>query len=59
MPVGFVGLGAMGYHMAGHMAKSHAQCLVWNRTGAKAGKKQVENSMCFYLKSFESNLKLT
>ena len=36
MPVGFVGLGAMGYHMAGHMAKSHAQCLVWNRTGAKA-----------------------
>lgn len=26
----------MGYHMAGHMAKSHSQCLVWNRTGSKA-----------------------
>jgi len=37
MQVGFVGLGAMGYHMAGHMAKCHGhQCLVWNRTEAKA-----------------------
>lgn len=31
--------GAMGYHMAGHMAKCHEhQCLVWNRTEAKAGR---------------------
>lgn len=31
--------GAMGYHMAGHMAKCHGhQCLVWNRTEAKAGR---------------------
>lgn len=36
MRVGFVGFGAMGYHMVGHMAKSHSQCLVWNRTKTKA-----------------------
>ena len=31
----FVGLGAMGYPMAGHLAKKY-QTLVWNRTFAKA-----------------------
>ena len=35
--VGFVGLGAMGYHMASHVARlSGRRCLVWNRTTSKA-----------------------
>lgn len=35
--IGFAGLGAMGYHMAGHIARMQGhQCLVWNRTIAKA-----------------------
>ena len=32
----------MGYHMAGHMAKSHSQCLVWNRTKTKAKMQQMQ-----------------
>ena len=32
----------MGYHMAGHMAKSHSQCLVWNRTKTKAEMQQMQ-----------------
>lgn len=35
--IGFVGLGAMGYSMAGHMARAPGySCLVWNRTRQKA-----------------------
>jgi len=35
--VGFVGLGAMGYHMASHIARLPGRrCLVWNRTASKA-----------------------
>lgn len=32
----FVGLGVMGYPMAGHLARAGHQVTVWNRTGAKA-----------------------
>ncbi len=34
--VAFLGLGVMGYPMAGHLAKAGHQVHVWNRTGAKA-----------------------
>jgi 3-hydroxyisobutyrate dehydrogenase len=34
--VAFVGLGVMGYHMAGHLAKAGHAVTVYNRTGAKA-----------------------
>lgn len=41
--VGFVGLGAMGYHMAGHMARAPGfRCLVWNRTKQTAEKHALE-----------------
>jgi len=32
----FLGLGVMGFPMAGHLAKAGHQVTVWNRTGAKA-----------------------
>ena len=32
----FLGLGVMGYPMAGHLKKSGHQVTVYNRTGAKA-----------------------
>ena len=32
----FLGLGVMGFHMAGHLARAGHQVSVWNRTGAKA-----------------------
>ncbi len=35
MNIAFIGLGAMGYPMAGHLAKEH-QVTVWNRTREKA-----------------------
>lgn len=31
----FLGLGVMGFHMAGHLAAKHHQVTVWNRTAAK------------------------
>ena len=34
--VAFIGLGVMGYPMAGHLAKQGANVTVYNRTGAKA-----------------------
>ncbi|MEH6694416.1 MAG: NAD(P)-dependent oxidoreductase [Hyphomonas sp.] len=34
----FLGLGVMGFHMAGHLARAGHQVSVWNRTGAKAAK---------------------
>jgi 3-hydroxyisobutyrate dehydrogenase-like beta-hydroxyacid dehydrogenase len=36
--VAFIGLGVMGYPMAGHLAKGGHQVTVYNRTSAKAGK---------------------
>jgi 3-hydroxyisobutyrate dehydrogenase len=35
MRIAFIGLGAMGYPMAGHLAKQH-EVVVWNRTAEKA-----------------------
>lgn len=35
MNIGFIGLGAMGFPMAGHLAKEH-HVIVWNRTREKA-----------------------
>ena len=35
MKIGFIGLGAMGFPMARHLAKEH-EVLVWNRTAEKA-----------------------
>ena len=32
----FLGLGVMGFHMAGHLARAGHQVSVWNRTGAKS-----------------------
>eukprot|EP00933_Yihiella_yeosuensis_P034357 TRINITY_DN27852_c0_g1_i1.p1 TRINITY_DN27852_c0_g1~~TRINITY_DN27852_c0_g1_i1.p1 ORF type:complete len:324 (+),score=82.92 TRINITY_DN27852_c0_g1_i1:74-1045(+) len=41
--IGFAGLGAMGYHMAGHMSRLPGhRCLVWNRSGDKAQKHAKE-----------------
>ena len=34
--VGFIGLGAMGLPMAGHLARAGLLCAVWNRSHAKA-----------------------
>lgn len=34
--VAFLGLGVMGYPMAGHLVKAGYEVTVWNRTGAKA-----------------------
>ena len=34
--VAFLGLGVMGYHMAGHLAKAGHDVTVYNRTGSKA-----------------------
>lgn len=36
MKVGFIGLGTMGFHMAGHLAKSNLAVQVFNRTASKA-----------------------
>ncbi len=38
MKLAFLGLGVMGYPMAGHLAKAGHQVTVYNRTGAKAQK---------------------
>ena len=36
MKISFIGLGAMGWHMAGHLPKLGHEVLVWNRSFAKA-----------------------
>lgn len=36
MKAGFIGLGAMGWHMAGHLARRELLGGVWNRTGTRA-----------------------
>jgi len=42
MKIGFIGLGAMGYPMARHLAKEH-DVLVWNRTREKAERHSREH----------------
>ena len=42
MRIGFIGLGAMGYPMARHLAKEH-DVVVWNRTREKAEKHSREH----------------
>ena len=42
MRIGFIGLGAMGYPMARHLAKEH-EVIVWNRTREKAEKHAREH----------------
>ena len=41
--VAFIGLGVMGYPMAGHVSAAGAQVRVYNRTGAKAEQWVAEN----------------
>ena len=38
MKVAFIGLGVMGYHMAGHLARAGHDVVVYNRTAARAEK---------------------
>ena len=42
MKTAFIGLGVMGYHMAGHLAKAGHDVTVYNRTTAKADKWAAE-----------------
>jgi 3-hydroxyisobutyrate dehydrogenase len=42
MRISFIGLGAMGYPMAGHLAKEH-EVTVWNRTTEKAARHAAEH----------------
>jgi 3-hydroxyisobutyrate dehydrogenase len=46
MKIAFIGLGAMGYPMAKHLAKHH-DVLVWNRTQEKAQKHAQEHGTTF------------
>jgi 3-hydroxyisobutyrate dehydrogenase len=41
MKIAFLGLGIMGYPMAGHLSK-HFETLIWNRTNAKAESHSIE-----------------
>src|SRR4051812_9037069 len=43
MKIGFIGLGAMGYPMARHLAKEH-EVIVWNRTKEKAERHAREHN---------------
>ena len=36
--VAFLGLGVMGYHMAGHLARAGHQVTVYNRTASKSAR---------------------
>ena len=42
--IAFIGLGVMGYPMAGHLARAGHKVSVWNRTGAKAQQWAAQNS---------------
>ena len=42
MKIAFIGLGAMGYPMAGHLARHH-EVTVWNRTGETAERHAAEH----------------
>ena len=59
--VAFIGLGTMGYPMAGHLAQAGHRVTVYNRTGAKAQKWVTEytgkaaatpmtSEVCFWVK---------
>ena len=48
--VSFLGLGVMGYHMAGHLSKAGYNVTVYNRTESKADK---------WLSEFKGNKELT
>ena len=48
--VSFLGLGVMGYHMAGHLSKNGYNVTVYNRTESKADK---------WLREFRGNKALT
>lgn len=41
LKIAFIGLGAMGWHMASHLPKLGHQVLVWNRTTSKADEHEV------------------
>lgn len=43
MKISFIGLGAMGYPMAGHLAAKGHQVTVWNRTGSIAARHASEH----------------
>ncbi|MGH8506687.1 MAG: NAD(P)-dependent oxidoreductase [Stenotrophobium sp.] len=45
MKAGFVGLGAMGWHMAAHLAERKLLGAVWNRTAATAEKFSAEHKV--------------
>ncbi len=42
MKAGFIGLGSMGWHMAGHLARKGLLAAAWNRSGDKAKKFAAE-----------------
>lgn len=42
---GFVGLGAMGWHMAGHLARAGHLAAVWNRSAARAQRFATEHGV--------------
>ena len=48
MKIAFIGLGAMGYPMARHLAKEH-EVVVWNRTREKAEKHAREHAFGLFL----------
>ena len=50
----FIGLGVMGYPMAGHLAKNGHQVTVYNRTSAKAEKWAAEHGGAFALTPAEA-----
>ena len=52
--VAFVGLGVMGYPMAGHLKKAGHDVVVFNRTHAKAEKWVAENGGCCALSPREA-----
>ena len=43
--VAFIGLGVMGYPMAGHLVKQGYSVSVYNRTGSKAAKASNSSSL--------------
>ena len=46
--VAFIGLGVMGYPMAGHLARAGHTVTVYNRTGAKADRWAAEHGGADY-----------
>jgi len=52
MHIGFIGLGTMGFPIAGHLAKVAESCRVWNRTNSKA-KQHAEQFLTIHAESIE------